>query len=74
MEPGLEIADLIAHASGRQRRRQHQGRDGTNLDFQYTFWHSPIPPAFIPIDTMTLNEISVVPPSELQPNIVVPAP
>lgn len=72
MEPGLEIADLIAHTSGRQRRRQHSGAEGTNLDFQHTFWHSPIPPAFISINSMALNEISVTPAIAPHPRIILP--
>lgn len=59
MEPGLEVADLIVHTAGRQRRHQIAGKEGTVKDFEQTYWHSPIPPAFMSIDTVHLNELAV---------------
>ena len=55
-EAGLEVADLIAHTAGRQRR--HQLRTSTfeaKPDFQHLFWHSPIPPYFMSIDMVTVE-------------------
>ena len=59
MEPGLEVADLIAHTAGRQRRHQIAGKDGTVPDFKQMYWHSPIPPAFMAIDTVQLSELAM---------------
>ena len=59
MEPGLEVADLIVHTAGRQRRHQIAGKGGAVKDFEQTYWHSPIPPAFMSIDTVHLNELAV---------------
>lgn len=59
MEPGLEVADLIVHTAGRQRRHQIAGKDGAVKDFQQTYWHSSIPPAFMSIDTVHLNELAL---------------
>ena len=59
MEPGLEIADLIVHTAGRQRRHQMAGKEGVVKDFEQTYWHSPIPPAFMAIDTVRLNELAI---------------
>ncbi len=59
MEPGLELADLVAHTAGRQRRHQIAGREGVAKDFQQMYWHSPIPPAFMSIDTVQLNELAI---------------
>lgn len=59
MEPGLEIADLVAHTAGRQRRRQIAGKEGVAKDFEQMYWHSPIPPAFMAIDNVQLNELVV---------------
>lgn len=54
---GLEIADLVAHTAGRQRRHQLAGRQGVTKDFEAMYWHSPIPPAFMAIDTVQLDEL-----------------
>lgn len=59
MEPGLEIADLVAHTAGRQRRHQIKGKAGVTKDFEQMYWHSPIPPAFMAIDTVQLNELAL---------------
>jgi hypothetical protein len=59
MEPGLELADLIAHTAGRQRRHQMAGKEGVAKDFEQMYWHSPIPPAFMAIDTVRLNELAI---------------
>jgi hypothetical protein len=55
MEAGLEVADLIAHTAGRQRRHQLGGRKGVVPDFKEMYWQSPIPPAFMSIDTVHLE-------------------
>lgn len=59
MEPGLEVADLIVHTAGRQRRHQMAGKEGVVKDFEQTYWHSPIPPAFMSIDTVHLNAMAL---------------
>ncbi len=59
MEAGLEVADLIIHTAGRQRRHQIAGGKGVVKDFEQTYWHSPIPPAFMSIGTMKLNELAL---------------
>jgi hypothetical protein len=59
MEPGLEVADLVAHTAGRQRRHQIAHKEGVTKDFEQMYWHSPIPPAFISIDTVQLSELAV---------------
>ena len=59
MEAGLEIADLVAHTAGRQRRHQLSGKAGAVRDFQHMYWHSPIPPAFMSIDSATLTELAI---------------
>ena len=59
MEPDLEVADLIAHTSARQRRHQMAGKEGAVQDFKQMFWHSEIPPAFMSIDTTHLKELAV---------------
>lgn len=59
MEAGLEIADLVAHTAGRQRRHQISGKQGVTKDFEQMYWHSPIPPAFMAIDSVQLNELAV---------------
>jgi hypothetical protein len=56
MEPGLEVADLIAHTAGRQRRHEIAGRPGHTKDFQKTYWHSPIPPEFMAIEKVAIAE------------------
>jgi hypothetical protein len=55
-EPGLEVADLIAHTSARQRRHEIGGRSGHTKDFQQTYWHSQIPPEFIAITTVEISD------------------
>jgi hypothetical protein len=52
MEPGLEVADLIAHTAGRQRRRGLAGKPGHTKEFQQTYWHSLIPPEFMAVSTI----------------------
>ncbi|MEO1016415.1 MAG: DUF3800 domain-containing protein [Pseudomonadota bacterium] len=59
MEPGLEVADLVAHTSGRQRRHQMAGKEGVAKDFEEMYWRSPIPPAFMSIDTVQLNAMEL---------------
>ena len=66
MEPGLEVADLIAHTAGRQRRHQIADKEGVAKDFEQMFWHSPIPPAFMSIDNVQLNELAVEDGGELR--------
>jgi hypothetical protein len=56
MEPGLEVADLIAHTAGRQRRHELAGKTGHTKDFQQTYWHSPIPPKFIAINSVEIAQ------------------
>jgi hypothetical protein len=56
MEPGLEVADLIAHTAGRQRRHEIAGKLGHTKDFQQTYWHSPIPPEFIAISAVEIAQ------------------
>lgn len=59
MEAGLEVADLVAHTAGRQRRHQIRGKSDHLLDFQAMYWRSPIPPAFMAIDNVVLNELAI---------------
>lgn len=59
MEAGLEIADLVAHTAGRQRRHQLSGKAGAVKDFQQMYWHSPIPPAFMSIDSVNLTKLAL---------------
>ena len=56
MEPGLEVADLIVHTAGRQRRHELSGKAGHVKDFQQTYWHSSIPPEFMAISSMQVAE------------------
>ena len=56
MEPGLEVADLIGHTAGRQRRHELSGKPGHLKDFQQTYWHSPIPPEFRAITTVEITQ------------------
>jgi hypothetical protein len=56
MEPGLEVADLIVHTAGRQRRHELAGKLGHTKDFQRSYWHSPIPPEFIAISTIEIAQ------------------
>jgi hypothetical protein len=55
-EPGLEVADLIAHTSARQRRHEIGGRSGHTKDFQQTYWHSQIPPEFTAITAAEISD------------------
>ncbi len=59
MEAGLEIADLVAHTAGRQRRHQLLGKGGATKDFEAMYWHSPIPPAFMSVDNVQLTELEI---------------
>ena len=59
METGLEVADLVSHTAGQQRRHQLAGKKGVAPDFKQMYWHSPIPPAFMAIDTVQLNELAI---------------
>jgi hypothetical protein len=59
MAAGLEVADLVAHTAGRQRRREMAGTHGRAKDFELTFWHSPIPPAFMSINSVQLDELQI---------------
>jgi hypothetical protein len=56
MEPGLEVADLIAHTAGRQRRREIGGKAGYTKDFQKTYWHTAIPPEFMAISSVEIAQ------------------
>jgi Protein of unknown function (DUF3800) len=58
-EAGLEVADLVAHTAGRQRRHQLAGKPGRVPDFELMYWHSPIPPAFMSINTVQLDELKI---------------
>lgn len=44
MDAGLEIADLVAHSAGRQRRHQIAGKEGVTKDFEQKYWHGPYHP------------------------------
>jgi hypothetical protein len=59
MEPGLEIADLVAHTASRQRRHELRGNAGRVKDFEQMYWHSPIPPAFMAIDNVQLSSLAL---------------
>jgi hypothetical protein len=56
LEPGLEVADLIAHTAGRQRRHELAGKAGHTKDFEKTYWHSHIPPEFMAITSVEISE------------------
>jgi hypothetical protein len=56
MEPGLEVADLIAHTAGRQRRHELAGKSGHTKDFQQSYWHSLIPPEFMAISAVEIAQ------------------
>ena len=56
MEPGLEVADLIVHTAGRQRRHEIAGKSGHTKDFQQTYWHSPVPPKFMRISAIQIEQ------------------
>jgi Protein of unknown function (DUF3800) len=56
LEPGLEVADLIAHTAGRQRRHEIAGKPGHTKDFQSIYWHSHIPPEFMAITSVEISE------------------
>jgi len=56
LEPGLEVADLIAHTAGRQRRHEIAGKPGHTKDFEKTYWHSQIPPEFMAITSVEISE------------------
>ncbi len=56
MEPGLEVADLIAHTAGRQRRHEIAGKPAHTKDFQQTYWHSLIPPEFMAISAVEIAQ------------------
>jgi hypothetical protein len=55
-EPGLEVADLIVHTAGRQRRHELAGKRGHTKDFRQTYWHNPIPPEYFAISTIAIAE------------------
>ena len=59
MESGLEVADPIVHTAGRQQRHKMAGEEGVVKDFEQTYWHSPIPPAYMANDTVCLNELAI---------------
>ena len=42
-EAGLEVADLVAHTAGRQRRHELAGKPGHAKDFQQMYWAQPDP-------------------------------
>ena len=58
-EAGLEVADLVAHTTGHQRRHQIAGRSGPTKDFEKMYWHSPIPPAFMSINSVDITELAL---------------
>jgi Protein of unknown function (DUF3800) len=64
MEAGLEVADLVAHTAGRQRRHEMAEKPGRAKDFEQMYWHSPIPPAFMSINTVRLQKLEIQAPAQ----------
>jgi hypothetical protein len=56
MEPGLEVADLIVHTAGRQRRHELAGKPSHTKDFRHTYWQSPIPPEYMAVTDIRIAQ------------------